>query len=186
MKLFQTIRKNLAILYFKQNETDSYSLLIQQHLSCFSKSALSLISLFAYLIWVAETVNELMFSIFLSAASLFILVSFASSVFKTTALYDFFDHIESSVTKSKHISFDCIDLVVENTNLLYSMITGPQWKKTACKSNLIAEKWSKIAYFFLVRVSLPGLLMPEALFSFYQYFTTDLGNEAFELSLPMW
>lgn len=119
MRLFQTIRKNLAILCFKQNHTDSHLLLIQQHWSCFLKSALSLTSLFAYLIYVAETTNELMFSVFLSTASLFIFVAFTSTVFKTSTLYGFFDHTEFVLNESEYCLLHSKDLGLWMVDLLY-------------------------------------------------------------------
>lgn len=54
------------------------------------------------------------------------------------------------------------------------------------KANQCVESLSEIAYYTMVRVSLPGFVLPKAMFSFYQYFFTDVGNDAFELSLPMW
>lgn len=101
MKLFQTIRKNLAIIYFLPIETDSWWELFKQHLSCFVKSVLSLISLFAYLFYVAETLNEFMYSVFLSAVSIFIAASFTSSVFKTSVMFDIFAHADEALHKSK-------------------------------------------------------------------------------------
>lgn len=54
------------------------------------------------------------------------------------------------------------------------------------KTNEIVEKISEIADFIMVKVSLPGFILPKAIYCYLQYFATDLGNEAFELSLPMW
>lgn len=48
------------------------------------------------------------------------------------------------------------------------------------------EKWSQIVHFVLVNVSIPFLILPKYLVSFYLYYTTDMGNDAFELPLPMW
>lgn len=72
------------------------------------------------------------------------------------------------------------------------------------------EKLSKFTYFIIVKVSVPGrevlceginlaffilplfvfgfpgLVLLKAFGSFYRYFTTDLGRDAFELSIPIW
>lgn len=101
MKLFQTIKKHLAVLYFHPDQTDSLFELIRQNWSCFLKSILSLTSLFVYLIYVAETVNEFMYSMFLSTASIFIFVAFTSTVFKTSAMYDFLDHFEVALNMNE-------------------------------------------------------------------------------------
>lgn len=31
-----------------------------------------------------------------------------------------------------------------------------------------------------------GFVLPKAILSYFSYFTTDAGPEAFELSIPMW
>lgn len=44
----------------------------------------------------------------------------------------------------------------------------------------------KICLFVIKYGVLICFLLPKALFSYFIYFTTDLGNDAFELPLPMW
>lgn len=106
MELYETIKRNLEILYFFQNaNADSWFELVVQHRGCFLKSALSLISLFAYLIYVAETANEFMFSMFTSTVSFFIFVAFSSAVFKTAELFDFFDYAQSYFLQSEKSLF---------------------------------------------------------------------------------
>lgn len=111
MKPFETIKKNLAILYFSPNtNADSWFELVVQHRSCFLKSALSLTSLFAYLICVAKTSNEFMFSVFLSVASFFIFVAFSSTVFKTSALFDFLNYADHFFLERKKALFDTFEV----------------------------------------------------------------------------
>lgn len=105
MELFKTVQKNLATIYFTPIETDSWFDLVKQHSSCFFKSILSLISLFAYLICVAETLNEFMYSSFLSTASVFIAVAFTSSVFKTAALFKLLPYAADVVNKREYALF---------------------------------------------------------------------------------
>lgn len=97
--VFHKIKKNLAALYFTQNRSESYLLLIGQHWSCFLKSALTLTSLFAYLIWVAATVEQYIYSMYMSTASFFIFVAFASTVFKTAILFNFIGNFEAAINK---------------------------------------------------------------------------------------
>lgn len=54
------------------------------------------------------------------------------------------------------------------------------------KTNQLVEQLTEILFLFLTRVAAPGFIMPKFLTSFFIYFTTDDGNEAFELPLPMW
>ena len=63
---------------------------------------------------------------------------------------------------------------------------NPQSKQTYVKLNGKIEKWTGFFYFFLVKVSVPAVTMPQFIISFYLYFATDLGAEAFSLPYPMW
>lgn len=54
------------------------------------------------------------------------------------------------------------------------------------KANRFAEKFSKIINFFLVRVTICLVLCPKAIVSFFVFYTTDAGPDAFELALPIW
>lgn len=67
-----------------------------------------------------------------------------------------------------------------------SGMVDPKFMLMCQKVDHLIEQLSKIGYAIIARISLPVLVVPRAVYSFYQYFTTDLGNNAFELSLPMW
>lgn len=54
------------------------------------------------------------------------------------------------------------------------------------KTDRQIEMMSKIAYFVMVTLSVPLIIGPKALISYYKYFTTDLGPDAFEQSMPVW
>ena len=48
------------------------------------------------------------------------------------------------------------------------------------------EKWTKILDFVLLRVTLPGVIMPNFIISYFLYFATDLGSESFRFPFPKW
>lgn len=54
------------------------------------------------------------------------------------------------------------------------------------KTNQIVEKYSEIGIFALKNVIAPSFIHPKAIVSFFIYFYTDLGNDAFNLPIPMW
>lgn len=54
------------------------------------------------------------------------------------------------------------------------------------KTNEFVEKYSKIGMFFMEYGVLPSFILPKATISFIIYFTTGLGNDAFDLPVPMW
>lgn len=54
------------------------------------------------------------------------------------------------------------------------------------KVNEKIEKLSGKLYFALVKISLPAFVLPDFIVSFFLYFSTDLGNQAFKLPFPTW
>lgn len=54
------------------------------------------------------------------------------------------------------------------------------------KTNQSAEKISKLIELAIVYVSLPGFILPKTIYSYFMYFTSDLGADAFVLSIPAW
>lgn len=63
---------------------------------------------------------------------------------------------------------------------------GPVSKTKYDKINQKIEKWCKIIDFVTVKVSPPTVILPKLTISFFNYLTTDAGNDAFELPNPMW
>lgn len=102
MKLFQTVHKNLAILKFISNQSDSFFPLIRQHWSCFLKSFLIITSFSMYLAHVATTAKESMDTLFLISTSIVVVVSFTSIVLKTPKLYSFLNNCEDATYKSEY------------------------------------------------------------------------------------
>lgn len=53
-------------------------------------------------------------------------------------------------------------------------------------SNQLVEKWFNIFIRLVMFVTLPGLMFPTFIVSYFKYFTSDLGNDAFEMPYPIW
>ena len=53
------------------------------------------------------------------------------------------------------------------------------------KANQLADTITEIIQFGMVYVTVPAVVLPKAIICFYTYFTTDLGNDAFEMSFPL-
>lgn len=100
-KLFQAIKRNLAILKFKPNQSDSMLMLLRDHWVYFFESILALTLFFVYLIHVAETIDEFMFVVFWITASLVIFLCFISTVLKTSVLFKFLNDAETIYSNSE-------------------------------------------------------------------------------------
>lgn len=62
----------------------------------------------------------------------------------------------------------------------------PESGKTFCETCAQVEKWSRIMTFLATKVTPLCGVLSRAIPSFFFYFATDLGNEAFELPVKMW
>lgn len=62
----------------------------------------------------------------------------------------------------------------------------PEALSTYLKLDERIEIWSNLFHFLVVQVTVPLVIMPKFLISFYLYFATDLGSEAFNLPFPVW
>lgn len=62
----------------------------------------------------------------------------------------------------------------------------PQLKKIHEKNVQLIEKLSEFIYAALMYITLPGFMLPKAIISYFIYFTTDAGRDAFDLPLETW
>lgn len=63
---------------------------------------------------------------------------------------------------------------------------NPESKVICEKMNEFVETYSKIGMSVLKYVVVPSVIFPKVFISFFIYFTTDVGNDALDLPLPMW
>lgn len=54
------------------------------------------------------------------------------------------------------------------------------------KNDKFIEKLSEYLDFAIVKVSLPLIMLPKCIGSYFTYLTTDSGSDSFELPIPMW
>lgn len=73
-----------------------------------------------------------------------------------------------------------------NSKHLKLGLESPASKAIFAKTNELVEKYSETVKFFLIHVAVPCLICPKLIISVFIYFTTDVGNDAFDLPLRMW
>lgn len=61
----------------------------------------------------------------------------------------------------------------------------PKSKEIYDQTNRQIEKWSEFAKNSIIVIPL-CIIVPQFTISYFKYFTTNLGNEAFQLVVPMW
>lgn len=53
-------------------------------------------------------------------------------------------------------------------------------------TNILVEKLSEIIYIALVKVTVPGFVIPIAIICYFRYFSLNLDNDALLIPLPLW
>lgn len=79
------------------------------------------------------------------------------------------------------ILWHCTIIIIWKPGLKY-----PRSRAIYEQCNQLAEKITKLMQIVVVHVSVPGFVLPKAIYSYFVYFTTDLGVDAFVLPIPTW
>lgn len=72
-----------------------------------------------------------------------------------------------------------------NTSMWLGLKT-PKSKQICEQTHQLVEKYTEIGLFLIRIVITPCFVLPKAIVSFFAYFTTDLGSDAFKLPAAMW
>lgn len=67
-----------------------------------------------------------------------------------------------------------------------SGLENPKSSAIYTKINQQIEKWTKIVHLLLYKISLVSFVSPKLIASYFLYYTTDLGSEAFQTPFLMW
>lgn len=81
--------------------------------------------------------------------------------------------------------YDVVKPIMHWKHML-SDVKNPRSKANCEKTNELIEISSKIVIFVCTYVIGPCVVSSKAIISFYIYFTTDAGSDAFDLPIPMW
>lgn len=164
----------------------------QQHRFSIKQKAHSLvtllliISLCVYLYVGANSAQEYIFSIFMSFTIIGTFVSFVDTSNNAELIFLFIEKVQKVIDEGKgtpQLKF------TKKIKRMHKMSLELQCEESATmyeKVIQLMEKISKIVYFTIVGVSVPGFVIPKAIHSYLKYYTTNLEGDAFDLSMPMW
>lgn len=133
----------------------------------------------------ANTFKQYTDSIYLTASTSIITVCFVVVSFKMKTIFELIDRFEFFLNKSKYSK----KFHRENRYDAFIHILGLENSASEAiyiKTNQFVENLSDIVYTAVVQISPLIWVMPKCLGSLLFYFTTDLGNDAFESPLPLW
>lgn len=93
--------------------------------------------------------------------------------------------LTTNVYDSKVNYFE-LNLTNSNQNTQKLVLENPTNNEILDETNQFVEKWSRIGVFFFKYVAVPSYMLLTVIVSFFIYFTTDVGSDAFSLPWPMW
>lgn len=102
MKTLRFIRQKFELLGFSSNQP-----LWNLHRKIgFVQAGLAIPSFFAFFFYVADSIEELTFSIYVTSISIVIFIAFINTIHKCSKMISLFDMIDESVNKSESFSFE--------------------------------------------------------------------------------
>lgn len=196
MKLFQLVQQNFITLGINPNQS------IPQNTHPFSHRALfglflfgaTIISPFLYALWEAKDLFEFTQSICTVLVTITSIISFLTFVFEMSKLVGFYDFAEKNIDGKKiHWNLDSFDRrhsawhwVKLRNWILFLDFQDPAMMTMYVNINQQIEKFSEIICLVMGKAAPIFFVVPQFVVSFVKYFTTDLGPDAFELSMLMW
>ena len=179
MELFKTFRKNFAVFGITSNARPLHS---REIISAFLMNCLTAILCWMFLFCVANTFIEYTIGIYIASALTVVAICFTIVVFQIQNIFEFIEECEQITQKGKKIYKQ---IVCRTTSFIFFFLE-PESKAMYSEIDHQIEKWSQIVYIVIAKITPVCFISPIFIYSLVIYFTTDLGNDAFELPLTVW
>lgn len=184
MEIAQTVKKNLASIGYRTNVRPFH----REQLWILLERLISFLLQLMYLLEEAKTPKQYMQSYFTLCVAILMYISLASTIIEMPTIFIFIGDMEKVINEREFL------FTLSNSHIYcYQshtiIILGSKYPKSKTmykKANQLAEQLSKLANFALVYVSVPVILFPKAIMSYFIYYTTDTGPSAFEVSFSVW
>lgn len=152
---------------------------------------MGIISNVVYFFGIAKTFSEYTKSVFVANGLVSASIIYAYVVWKMRQFFNLLEEAEVAIDSSE---FDIFFIISNDHNKLYLIFSNykfqglenPVSQTIYKKFNQKTEKITSIINSAAIKILYPNILMPTLIASFYAYFTTDLGNDAFQLPFPYW
>lgn len=182
MKLFQIVQKNFALLGICSNE----SRLNRKSVMIFLAFGLAINFGILFLFFKANTSLEYTNNIYMTTVMILSCIAFAIMLLKKGKLFKLIAKIEEFFDESEYTDREKDPLITSKLLIFFSGSKKPESEAIHVETNRIAEKWCEIGHFAIAKVTPICLIFPKIIISYVIYFTTNAGNEAFELPLLFW
>lgn len=184
MEIFRKIQINFGL--FGVTQSDAFNIKTFLWIPMFG---LSIILHILFVVQEANTFIEYTSSIYVISGIVGIVTGFSTIAFRTGIFFQCIKSCENIMSKSEWLIFlpkRYPTKIISRKKYSLLGLEYPISKAIYEETNRQVEKWNEIINFIMAKMTPIVLVWPSFILSFFRYFTTDLGNGAFELMLPIW
>lgn len=186
MQILQTLQKSFDSIGYSRDRAP-FNRIVSTNLG---RSVPAIIFMWMSLFREARTSQELMESIYFIVASMGNFYSCIATILTRNEMFSLIDCSNDLFNKSEY-SFNRLNILKEFRHMWIYVtnelgLENPTSKAICRKTNHRVEKISKVCVFAMENVMVPCFIIPKTIRSFFIYFSTDLGRDAFDLPIPMW
>lgn len=184
IKIFRTIQKKLCTLGIEPN---SAMRLNRKVFISLLSLGLGNVGMLVYMLTEAKTFLEFTQPIYVCSAYTIAMFILLIMIWNSSRLYQNINDGERFINTSKCEKLICFVTTAKLANLCsVSAFNYSASQSIFNEANRRVENLSGILFFVITKIT-PGLIvLPISIYSFFVYFTTDSGPNAFKLPFPMW
>lgn len=186
IKIFLTIQKNLSTIGIIEKHPINANIF----LNLLTLGAATIFELF-YIFLEAKTFFQYVQSIYMCSTYIIISLCLMILILNLNLSFEMINGCECIANtskrneKSKYFYWNVVKLL----NSLHFNISELKYSSSQAifkETNQLVEKISEFIFLFMAKMTPAALTLPPLIYSFFIYFTTDLGRDAFILPSPMW
>lgn len=144
-----------------------------------------------YIIREAKTFVEYTQSIYMFSLAAIITLVFVTILLNVSELFNFISGVESLINTSKQQTYSNLCKFQHRFTFMHRFFVILAYKYTESRSNYnkispLIEKLSETVFFVMTKLTPAILYVPWTIYTFFIYFSTDLGADAFALPTLLW
>lgn len=179
MKIFVALKQFYRVFDMRPNQKSSFSFINSSALLIL---ACSFCAIVAYMIYEENSTFDLGNLFYGSTTYLLNFITLAVNILKQKKIFKLIDNFETVMGKSE---FQFINLKFSTMILNLKLFLGSNNSHKYTEVRAKIEKLSRINYFAFVKATVPCILLPKLISSYYNYFLGGYGSDAFTLNFPM-
>lgn len=193
MEVFKLCRKYFFNAGIDPHQSSSKHPFNTRNAIALTMSTICVTSNIIFLLHDAKTFEEYTNTIYVLSTAVLGKTNYSIALWKSAECFHVFDSFQNVINKSEWMNVNHFHFGIEfhfaskyRPSIRLLGLTKCVSRTIYAETNSMVEKWCQITHSFIVKIT-PIFLGAQFLtVGFFMYFTTDLGNDAFELQFPTW